>query len=98
MSDPVLALILIVAFTAVVAITRYVKTLEGDFWAAARIPIIAGVVAGILIRLINGSSPRGHLIAVGVVLTVDALYVRLTGEESEASDGMLLGALGGPAA
>ena len=98
MSDPVLALILIVAFTAVVAITRYVKTLEGDFWAAARIPIIAGVVAGILIRLINGSSPRVHMIAVGVVLTIDALYVRLTGEESEASDGMLLGALSGAAA
>ena len=98
MSDPVLALVLVLAFTAVVAITRYVKTLEGDFWAAARIPVIAGIVAGILIRLINGSSPRVHVIVIGVVLTIDALYVRLTGEESEASDGMLLGGLSGAAA
>jgi hypothetical protein len=60
MTDPVLALILIVAFTAAVAVTRYVKTLEGDFWAAARIPVIAGVVSGVLIRLIDASTPRLH--------------------------------------
>jgi hypothetical protein len=98
MTEPVLALILIVAFTAVIAVTRYIKTLEGDFWASARIPVIAGVISGILIRLADASSPRLHAIAIGVILTVAALYVRLTGDESEASDGMLLGALSGAAA
>ena len=98
MTEPVLALILIVAFTAVIAVTRYIKTLEGDFWGAARIPVIAGAVSGLLIRLVDTSTPRLHAIAIGVVLTIAALYVRLTGDESEPSDGMLLGGLTGAAA
>jgi hypothetical protein len=98
MTEPVLALILIISFTALVAVTRYVKTLEGDFWGAARIPMIAGVVSGILIRLIDASTPRLHAIAIGVVLMIAALYVRLTGDESEPSDGMLLGGLTGAGA
>jgi hypothetical protein len=98
MTEPVLALILIVSFTAIIAITRYVKTLEGDFWDAARIPVIAGVASGLVIRLLDASTPRLHAIAIGIILTIAALFVRLTGEESESSDGMLLGALTGASA
>ncbi len=97
MSDPVLALILIVSFAGAAAIARFFKTLEPDFLGAARPSIITGAIGGILIRLLD-RSPTAHFILIGVVLTVAALYVRLMGEESEPSDGMLMGAVSGAAA
>lgn len=98
MSDPVLAIVLIVSFTAAVALARWFKTLDPDIVPAARTPVIAGVIAGLLIRFISPSSIVLHVVTVGVVMTIAGLYVRLTGEESEATDGMLLGALSGAAA
>ena len=56
--------------------------------------MLAGVVSGLLLRFL----PAAHPAAIGIVLTIAALYVRLTGEESEPIDGMLLGACSGAAA
>lgn len=96
MSDSVLVLVLVVAFCAVMAAMRFFKSLEGDFFAAARTPLIAGVVAGLLIGAM--SRFRADAIVIGVVMTIAALYVRLTGRESEPSEGMILGSLTGAAA
>ncbi|HET7437628.1 MAG TPA: hypothetical protein VFN10_23185 [Thermoanaerobaculia bacterium] len=97
MSDPVLALILIVAFFAAIVAAHYFKTLDGALFHDARTPLIAGVVAGVLIRFAD-RTPHLHALVVGVVLTLAALYVRLTGRESEPIDGMTLGAMTGVAA
>lgn len=95
MADSVLALILVVSFFAATALARYFKTLEADFWDEARTPLVAGLIAGALIRLIPFDSDA---VLIGVLLAIAALYVRLTGRESEPSDGMTLGALLGAAA
>ena len=97
MSDSVLALILIVSFFAAMAVVRYFKTLDGDFWQLAQTPLIAGALAGVLIWFLSryGAAPA---VLTGVTLTLAALYVRLTGRESEPSDGMILGSLTGAAA
>jgi hypothetical protein len=95
MSDPVLALILIVSFFAAVTIASYFKTLDSGLWNEARIPVIAGLVCGALIVF---ATFVARPIATGLVLTAAALYVRLTGRESEPADGMTLGAITGAAA
>jgi hypothetical protein len=95
MADPVLALILIVSFFAVVTAASYFKTLDGALWREARVPMIAGALSGVIIRFVTFVPP---FVATGVVLTLAALYVRLTGRESEPADGMALGALTGAAA
>jgi hypothetical protein len=94
MSDPVYAILLLVAFLAVLAMVRSFKTLDPELWLAAATPVLAGVVSGLLLRFL----PAAHPAATGIVLTIAALYVRLTGEESEPIDGMLLGACSGAAA
>ena len=55
-------------------------------------PLIAGAIAGVIANFL--SQP----LTVGIVLTLAALYVRLTGRESEPTDGMMLGAVTGGAA
>ncbi|HEX2060084.1 MAG TPA: hypothetical protein VHK90_05040 [Thermoanaerobaculia bacterium] len=95
MADPVLALILIVSFFALVTAASYFKTLDGSLWREARIPMIAGVASGALIRF---ATFVPAFVAAGAVLTLAALYIRLTGRESEPADGMALGALTGAAA
>ncbi len=97
MADPVLALVLMAAFFLAATIAYFFKTVESDLWRDAQSPIIAGIICGVLIRL----APRvtnQHAIVVGVILTLAALYVRLTGRESEPADGMTLGAITGAAA
>ena len=94
MSDPVYAILLLLAFLAVLAVVRFFKTLDAELWLAAATPMLAGVVSGLLLRFL----PAAHPAAIGIVLTIAALYVRLTGEESEPIDGMLLGACSGAAA
>src|SRR5207244_1005811 len=94
MSDPVYAILLLLAFLAVLAVVRFFKTLDPELWLAAATPVLAGVVSGLLLRFL----PAAHPAAIGIVLTIAALYVRLTGEESEPIDGMLLGACSGAAA
>ena len=92
MSDPVLALILIVSFIAALAAAAYFKTLDSGLGRDARIPMIAGVIAGAIFLFF------GNPIAIGAILTLAALYVRLTGRESEPADGMVLGAMMGACA
>jgi hypothetical protein len=95
MSDPVLALIVIVAFFAVVTAASHFKTLDTGLWTDARVPLIAGLICGALIRF---ATFVPHFVATGILLTIAALYIRLTGRESEPTDGMALGAVTGAAA
>lgn len=97
MADPVLAFVLIVSFIAAMAMASYFKTLDQSLIRDARVPLIAGIVAGIAIRFAD-VSPSMRIVATGIVLTIVALYVRLTGRESEPADGMTLGALTGATA
>ncbi|HEX9161935.1 MAG TPA: hypothetical protein VF980_09550, partial [Thermoanaerobaculia bacterium] len=97
MSDPVTALILVAAFLITVAVVRFFKTLDNDFWAAAATPALAGAGAGVLIR-ITDFGPVWRATIIGIAVTLAALYSRLTGDESEPADGMLLGAISGAAA
>jgi hypothetical protein len=92
-TDPVLALVLIVAAIASLITVRFFKTLDGhlDVWTT---PLLAGLASGVILRLIGTSAP----FAIAIVLTLAALYIRLTGHESEPIDGMLLGAACGATA
>jgi hypothetical protein len=95
MAAPVLTLVLIACFFAAVPAASYFKTLDPGLAREARAPVIAGVLAGVLIGFADFVPAP---IAIGVVLTIAALYVRLTGRESEPADGMTLGAITGAAA
>ncbi|HEY0158168.1 MAG TPA: hypothetical protein VGF28_12860 [Thermoanaerobaculia bacterium] len=95
MADPVLALVILASFFAVVTAASCFKTLDTALWNDARVTIIAGVICGVLIRF---ATFVPQFVAIGVVLTVAALYMRLTGRESEPADGMTLGAITGGAA
>ena len=94
MSDPVFTLILIAAFSVTLAIARWFKTMETDFGRVARNPILGGIIAGVILRLLE---PTGftRIVLTAVLLTLAALYSRLNGDETEPADGMLLGALSG---
>jgi hypothetical protein len=92
MSDPVFALVLIVSFIAALAAAAYFKTLDSGLIEDARVPMIAGAIAGAVFWFF------GNPFVIGVLLTLAALYVRLTGRESEPSDGMILGAMTGACA
>lgn len=95
MAAPVLALVVIACFFAAVPAASYFKTLDPRLAQDARIPMIAGVAAGALIAFANVVAAP---LAIGIILTIVALYVRLMGRESEPSDGMTLGAITGAAA
>lgn len=94
MTDPVIALLITFCFLIVLAAVRFFKTLDADLAGAWQTPLLAGIVSGVVLRIANTSHP----VAVGVLLTAAALYVRLTGDESEPIDGMILGACSGAAA
>lgn len=95
MSAPVLALVLIAVFFAAVPAASYFRTLDSGLVRDARNPLIAGVISGVLVRFADFVSMP---VAIGIILTLAALYVRLTGRESEPADGMTLGAMTGAAA
>lgn len=95
MSDPVLALVLIVAFCVIVTLASYFKTLESNLWMEARLPLVAGAICGVVVHFARFLP---SFVAIGILLTLAALYVRLTGSESEPSDGMILGSITGAAA
>ena len=89
-------IVLIVCFFLATIAAYWFKTLESGLSRDAEVAMIAGLIAGVLIRLTVGHAPL--FLAAGIVLTVSALYVRLTGRESEPADGMILGAMTGAAA
>jgi len=92
-TDPVLTFVLIGgAFVALLAV-RFFKTLESAVWDVWATPVIAGLVCGVIMRFTSDAP-----VVIGILLTLTALYVRLTGHESEPVDGMLLGAASGVAA
>ncbi|HEY2092656.1 MAG TPA: hypothetical protein VGJ81_12255 [Thermoanaerobaculia bacterium] len=97
MTDPVLTFIILAFFFAAIAAARYFKTLDTGFGRAAASPIVAGIASGVVI-LVAGRFTDFHAIVTGVVMTLAAIYVRQTGDESEAPEGMLLGALIGASA
>lgn len=92
MSDPVLALVLTASFIAALTAAAYFKTLDSGLIDDARGPMIAGLIAGAVFWFF------ANPIVIGATLTLAALYVRLTGRESEPSDGMVLGAMTGACA
>lgn len=93
MADPVLAFILLAAFFAAVTAASFFKTLDSELWRDAHIPLIAGLVCGLILRFTSQ-----HAVVIGILLTLAALYLRLTGRESEPSEGMAIGAMTGAAA
>lgn len=97
MTDPVLTFILVFSFFVLLALVSWFKTLDFALWRE-RASFIAGLIAGIALRFLD-AGPRLHIVLAGMILTLAALYVRLTGRESEPADGMILGAImGGVAA
>jgi hypothetical protein len=92
MSDPVLALFLVVTFFATLAAASWFRTLDAALWREARVPLVVGAIAGAALHFVPNA------VAIGVILTLAAVYVRLTGRESEPTDGMILGAMTGGAA
>ena len=95
MSDPVLALILLVSFFAVVSAASWFRTLDSRLWTDARGPLVAGAISGVMVHYATFLRP---FLAIGLILTLAALYIRLMGRESEPTDGMLAGAITGAAA
>ncbi len=94
MTDPVAALVLVASAFAALVLVWLFRTLDANVWRSWRTPLVAGVVAGTLLRLTGFAPPW----AVALLLAAAALYVRLTGHESEPVDGMILGAASGAAA
>jgi hypothetical protein len=92
MSDPVLALILIVSFFLAVGIASWFKTLDTSLLREEPVPPTLGILCGIVFVFFGGP------IVIGVLLTLAALYTRLTGRASEPADGMILGGIMGGAA
>jgi len=108
MTAQVLTLILIATLFAAVAAVRFFRTLDAIFWRDAATPVIAGLIVGTLLFFLDSGQQTAdsgvtslsvvRCLLSGVLLTLAALYVRLTGRESEPGDGMLLGALTGASA
>src|SRR5262245_14320850 len=94
MSEPLFTFIALAIFLIVLALVHFFKTLDADLWHAWRNPVAAGIVIGVALRLLHVTHP----IAFGLLLTLAAVYARHTGRESEAVDGMLIGAAMGAAA
>jgi hypothetical protein len=94
MSEPLATLTILGAFLIALALVHFFKTLDADLWHAWRNPVAAGLVAGIALRLVHVAHP----VALGLLLTLAAVYARHTGRESEAVDGMLIGAAMGAVA
>jgi hypothetical protein len=96
MTDPVLVMVLVAAFAVAITLAHYFKSLDLRLWDDAITPLVLGVVTGVVLRFVDSIAMR--VVAIGVLLTIAAVYVRLTGRESEPSDGMTLGAITGAAA
>lgn len=95
MSDPVLAFVLAAALLAALTLASRFKNLDSSLWRDAHIPLIAGTVCGVVVHFVTFAP---FPVALGVALTLAALYVRLTGHENDPSDGMAIGAMIGAAA
>jgi len=94
MSDPVLCIVVYAVFLAAMAAAHFFKTLDNDLGTAWRTALAMGVAVAFVLFLAHGLYP----IAGGIALTLAALYVRHTGHETEAIDGMIVGSVMGATA
>jgi hypothetical protein len=94
MTDPVLCIVVYAVFLAAMAAAHFFKTLDNDLGTAWRTAFAAGLVIAVLLLVVRALYP-----AVGsIALTLAALYVRHTGRETEAVDGMIVGSVMGATA
>ena len=94
MTDPLLTLVVLAGFLILMALMHFFKTLDGDLAAAWRTPFLAGLAAGIVLRLTGAQGP----LFLGLLLSMTALWSRHTGQESEPIEGMVMGSAMGAAA
>lgn len=95
MTDPVLAFVLIAVLMAALTIASWFKNLDTSLWRDAHIPFIAGAICGAIVYFVKVAP---FAVVAGLSLTAAALYIRLTGRESDPADGMAIGAITGAAA
>ena len=94
MSDPVLCIVVYAIFLAAMAAGHYFKTLDNDLGTAWRTALAMGLAVAFVLFLVRALYP----VAGGIALTLAALYVRHTGRETEAIDGMIVGSVMGATA
>jgi hypothetical protein len=94
MSDPVLCIVVYAVFLAAMAAAHFFKTLDNDLGTAWRTAFAAGLAIAFLLFLVRALYP----VVGGIALTLAALYVRHTGRETEAVDGMIVGSVMGATA
>ncbi len=94
MSDPVLCMVVYAVFLAAMAGAHFFKTLDNDLGTAWRTALAIGVAVAFVLFLVRALYP----VIGGIALTLAALYVRHTGRETEAVDGMLVGSVMGATA
>jgi hypothetical protein len=94
MSDPVLCIVVYAVFLAAMAAAHFFKTLDNDLGTAWRTAFAIGVAVAILLFIVRALYP----VVGGIALTLAALYVRHTGQETEAVDGMIVGSVMGATA
>jgi hypothetical protein len=94
MSDPVLCVVVYAAFLTAMAATHFFKTLDSDLGPAWRTALGMGIVVAVVLFFVRDL----YAVAGGIALALAALYVRHTGRESEAVDGMLVGSVMGATA
>ncbi len=94
MSDPVLCIVVYTVFLAAMAAAHFFKTLDNDIGTAWRTALAIGVAAAVVLFIVRDLYP----VVGGIALTLAALYVRHTGRETEAIDGMIVGSVMGATA
>jgi len=94
MSDPVLCIVVYAVFLAAMAAAHFFKTLDNDIGTAWQTALVIGLGIAVLLFLVRALYP----VVGGIALTLAALYVRHTGRETEAIDGMIVGSVMGATA
>jgi hypothetical protein len=94
MSDPVLCIVVYAVFLAAMAAAHFFKTLDNDLSTAWRTAFVAGLAVAFILFLVRALYP----VTGGIALTLAALYVRHTGQETEPVDGMIVGSVMGATA
>lgn len=94
MSDPVLCIVVYAVFLAAMAAAHFFKTLDSDLGTAWRTALAMGIAVAFVLFLVRALVP----VVGGIALTLGALYVRHTGRETEAIEGMIGGSVMGATA
>jgi hypothetical protein len=76
------------------AVAHFFKTLDNDLGTAWRTALAAGLAVAFVLFLVRALYP----VTGGIALTLAALYVRHTGQETEPVDGMIVGSVMGATA